>query len=36
VGFKPVRVTLIGNVEGNPKTRHRGIDKLLALARGGV
>ena len=36
VGFKPVRVTLFGNVEGNPKARHRNIDKLVALARGGV
>lgn len=36
VGFKPVRVTLIGNVESSPKARTRSIDKLLALARGGA
>ncbi len=36
VGFKPVRVSLIGNVEGSAKVRNRGISELLALARRGV
>lgn len=35
VGFKPVRVSLIGNVEGSAKERERRINKLLALARNG-
>lgn len=35
VGFKPVKVSLIGNVEGNAKTRARRIDALFALARRG-
>lgn len=35
VGFKPVRVTLIGNVEGSPKTRARSIAALCELARRG-
>lgn len=36
VGFKPVRVSLIGNVEGNAGARRRGIDGLIALARRGM
>jgi len=36
VGFKPVRVSLIGNVEGSAKARQHSIDELLALARRGV
>jgi putative NADPH-quinone reductase len=32
VGFKPVRVSLIGSVEGNDKARKRCIDDLLAHA----
>jgi putative NADPH-quinone reductase len=35
VGFKPVKVSLIGNVEGSAKARSRRIDTLLALARRG-
>jgi putative NADPH-quinone reductase len=35
VGFKPVKVFLIGNVEGNAKARDRRIDSLFALARRG-
>ncbi|HEU4778514.1 MAG TPA: NAD(P)H-dependent oxidoreductase [Steroidobacteraceae bacterium] len=35
VGFKPVRVSLIGNVEGSATARKRCVDKLLALARKG-
>jgi putative NADPH-quinone reductase len=35
VGFKPVRVSLIGNVEGSASARRRCIDKLLAQARRG-
>lgn len=35
VGIKPVRVSLIGNVEGSAKSRNRRIDGLLALARRG-
>ena len=35
VGFKPVRVSLIGNVEGSPKARNRSIARLLELARRG-
>jgi len=33
VGFKPVRVSLIGNVEGSAKARDRCINELLAHAR---
>ena len=36
VGFKPVRVSLIGNVEGSAKARARSINQLLALARRGA
>jgi putative NADPH-quinone reductase len=35
VGFKPIRVSLIGNVEGSAKARARCIKGLLALARRG-
>jgi putative NADPH-quinone reductase len=35
VGYKPVRVSLIGNVEGSASARNRGIKALLALARRG-
>jgi putative NADPH-quinone reductase len=35
VGFKPVKVFLIGNVEGSASARNRRIDELLALARRG-
>jgi len=35
VGFKPVRVSLIGSVEGSAKARNRCIDKLLEHARRG-
>jgi putative NADPH-quinone reductase len=35
VGFKPVRVSLIGSVEGNARARNRCIDELLAHARRG-
>jgi len=35
VGFKPVRVSLIGNVEGSVKARERCINELLAHARRG-
>jgi putative NADPH-quinone reductase len=35
VGFKPVRVSLIGDVEGNAKARDRCINDLLAHARRG-
>jgi putative NADPH-quinone reductase len=35
VGFKPIRVSLIGNVEGSAKARQRCIDELLARARRG-
>ena len=35
VGFKPVRVSLIGNVEGSANARNRGIRELLAIARRG-
>jgi putative NADPH-quinone reductase len=35
VGFKPVRVTLIGNVEGNAQARKSSIESLQALARRG-
>jgi putative NADPH-quinone reductase len=35
VGFKPVRVSLIGNVEGSAKARSRCISALLAHARHG-
>jgi putative NADPH-quinone reductase len=35
VGFKPVKVFLIGNVEGSASARDRRIDALLALARRG-
>ncbi len=35
VGFKPVRVSLIGNVEGSASARNRRIDALLANARQG-
>jgi len=36
VGFKPVRVSLLGNVEGSATARKRGINQLLALARRGA
>jgi putative NADPH-quinone reductase len=35
VGIKPVRVSLIGNVEGSARARERGIKALVALARRG-
>ena len=35
VGFKPVRVSLIGNVEGDAKARTRRIKELLTVARRG-
>lgn len=35
VGFKPVRVSLIGNVEGSASARKRCIRELLAVARRG-
>ena len=35
VGFSPVRVSLIGNVEGSAKARERCINELLAHARRG-
>jgi putative NADPH-quinone reductase len=35
VGFKPVKVFLIGNAEGGAKARDRRINALLALARRG-
>ena len=35
VGFKPVRVSLIGDVEGSAPARNRSINELLALARRG-
>jgi len=35
VGIKPVRVSLIGNVEGDPKARTRRIKELLTVARRG-
>ena len=35
VGFKPVRVTLLGNVEGSARARARGIRAIMALARTG-
>jgi putative NADPH-quinone reductase len=35
VGFKPVRVSLIGNVEGSASARGRCIKELLAIARRG-
>ena len=35
VGFKPVRVSLIGNVEGGEAARKRSIKELLAIARQG-
>ena len=35
VGFKPVRVSLIGNVEGNAKARNLCVEDLLAHARRG-
>jgi putative NADPH-quinone reductase len=35
VGFKPVRVSLIGNVEGSESARNRCIKELRALARRG-
>jgi putative NADPH-quinone reductase len=35
VGIKPVRVSLIGNVEGSASARNRCIKALLALARRG-
>ncbi len=35
VGFKPVRISLVGNVEGNAKARNRAIGELLAHARRG-
>lgn len=35
VGFKPVRVSLLGNVEGSAQARQRHIDTLLAIARRG-
>jgi putative NADPH-quinone reductase len=35
VGFKPVRVSLIGNVEGSEAARKRSIKELLAIARQG-
>ena len=35
VGFKPVRVSLIGNVEGSAKARKHSIDALLEIARRG-
>jgi putative NADPH-quinone reductase len=35
VGFKPVRVSLIGNVEGSPSARSRCIKEILAIARQG-
>jgi putative NADPH-quinone reductase len=35
VGFKPIRVSLIGNVEGSAKARQRCINELLARARRG-
>jgi len=35
VGFKPVRVSLIGNVEGSATARNRRIRDLLAIARRG-
>jgi putative NADPH-quinone reductase len=35
VGFKPVRVSLIGNVEGSASARKRSINELLAVARRG-
>jgi putative NADPH-quinone reductase len=34
-GFKPVRVSLIGNVEGSARTRNARIKELLAIARRG-
>lgn len=36
VGFKPVRVSLIGNVEGRAAARNRCINDVLALARRGM
>lgn len=35
VGFKPVRVSLIGNVEGNAKARDRRMQELRAIASRG-
>ena len=35
VGFKPVRVSLIGNVDGTASGRKRCVNELLALARRG-
>lgn len=35
VGFKPVRVSLIGNVDGSASARNRCIKDLLAIARRG-
>jgi putative NADPH-quinone reductase len=35
VGFAPVRVSLIGSVEGSASARKRSIDELLAIARRG-
>lgn len=35
VGFKPVRVSLIGNVEGSARARNGALAKLLAIARRG-
>jgi putative NADPH-quinone reductase len=35
VGIKPVRVSLIGNVEGSASARNRCIKALLAVARRG-
>ena len=35
VGFNPVRVSLIGNVEGSASARNRSIQDLLAIARRG-
>ena len=36
VGFKPIRVSLIGNVEGSARARNRCIKELAALARRGA
>jgi putative NADPH-quinone reductase len=35
VGFKPVRISLIGNVEGKASARQRCIEKLLTVAKRG-